>query len=278
MQHRRSFLNHLVRYGSLGLALPNAAISSTNYSRHALVIGNGDYKKVPLKNPVNDARAVTKGLELAGFSVMARENLNFRDMVTTLRDFTDQSAKAGIRLIYFAGHGLQIRGRNHLLPIDVDDIQPDALPNKTTSLNDILDRLNILKEGASIVVLDACRANQFTNTGLVGADGLKLTLRNKPKQGLVSVNAPYGTLIGFSTAPGALAYDNPLEQTSIYAKHFVQNLQNRGLPIEQFFKRVRTGVVEETNRNQIPWESSSLTGDVCLRPDVGNLCKQGSTN
>jgi uncharacterized caspase-like protein len=272
MLKRRFFLEQIVRYGSLNLALPIGAASANNNNRQALVIGNGDYKKVPLKNPANDARAVAKGLELAGFAVIQRENLNFRDMVTSLRDFTDQSNRASIRLIYFAGHGLQIRGRNHLLPIDVDDFQPDTLPNKTTSLNDILDRLGELKEGASIVVLDACRANQFTTTGLVGADGMKLTLRNKPKQGLVGVNAPYGTLIGFSTAPGALAYDNPLDPTSIYAKYFVQNLKHKALPIEQFFKRVRTGVVEETARKQTPWESSSLTGDVCLRPD-SNDCK-----
>jgi uncharacterized caspase-like protein len=272
MHERRFFLNQLCKFGSLTLALPNTAVSADLSNRQALVIGNGDYKKVPLKNPVNDARAVAKGLELAGFSVSQRENLNFRDVVNALRDFTDQSTRASIRLIYFAGHGLQIRGRNHLLPIDVDDFQPDALPNKTTSLNDILDRLGELKEGASIVVLDACRANQFTTSGLVGPDGMKLTLRNKPKQGLVGVNAPYGTLIGFSTAPGALAYDNPLEPTSIYAKHFVQNLQHKALPIEQFFKRVRTGVVDETARKQTPWESSSLTGDVCLRTD-SNGCK-----
>jgi uncharacterized caspase-like protein len=243
----------------------DARVLTSRNQRLALIIGNSTYKHFPLKNPVNDARAIALALTGYGYEAELKENLGFREMIAGIREFTDRSVNASLRLIYFAGHGIQIRGRNHLLPIDLDELTAETLPTKTIALDDVLDRFVPMTRGANIIILDACRVNPFSGTEITTPEGRKLQFRNPLKQGLAPVNSPYGTLIAFSTAPGRVAHDNPNEVLGLYAKHFLAQLQAPGLVAEQLFKRVRVAVAEETSRLQVPWEASSLTGDVCLR-------------
>jgi uncharacterized caspase-like protein len=260
---RRHSLKVLASLGALSALHCRPALAQ-GVRRYALLIGNANYRAMPLKNPINDVRAVAAAIRAVDFDTTIRENLGFSDMIGVLRDFTARTQDAAVRLIYFAGHGLQIKGRNHLLPIDVEDLGGDNLPARTAPLDDILDRLGTLPRGANIIVLDACRSNPFSGTELSTPDGRRLRLRTQLRQGLAQVNPPYGTLIAFSTAPGGVAFDNPSESRGIYAKHFLAQMQQRGVLVEQFFKRVRAGVSEETARKQIPWESSNLIGDVCF--------------
>lgn len=88
--------------------------------RLALVIGNGAYKDAPLPNPLNDAADMAKALEASGFTVIRRDNTTLREMHLALREFGDRLSRQGTGLFYFAGHGLQVRGRNYLLPVDAD--------------------------------------------------------------------------------------------------------------------------------------------------------------
>ena len=85
-------------------------------------------------------------------------------------------------------------------------------------------------------------------------------------------NYNIGTLVAFSTAPNGVALDGPVGEHSIYAKHLLQNIQTPGLPVEQLFKRVRIGVADETQRVQVPWESSSLTSDFCFKTGTQGQC------
>jgi uncharacterized caspase-like protein len=241
-------------------------------SRVALVIGNADYKVGALKNPVNDAKAVATSLRSLGFEVTHRENASLREMIEAFQQFSTQSKSADVRVVYYAGHGVQLKGRNYLLPVDTEIRAEDEMPNKSADLNEFLDRLGGIKQGINVVILDACRNNPFSGSEIVGPDGRRLKFRGMTPNGLAPVEAPLGSMIAFSTAPGGVALDNPQEKHSLYTKHLLDNLSSPGLPVELLFKRVRLAVAKETGRVQVPWESSSLTGDFCFRTMAGGVC------
>jgi uncharacterized caspase-like protein len=245
---------------------------ATAGSRVALVIGNADYKVGSLKNPVNDAKAVATSLRSLGFEVTHRENASLREMLEAFQQFSMQSKAAAVRVVYYAGHGVQLRGRNYLLPVDTEIRAEEEMPNKSADLNEFLDRLGGLKQGINVVILDACRNNPFSGSLIVGPDGRRLKFRGMTPNGLAPVEAPLGSMIAFSTAPGGVALDNPEEKNSLYTKHLLEHLASPGLPVEMLFKRVRLAVAKETGRVQVPWESSSLTGDFCFRTLAGGVC------
>ena len=272
---RRRLLATLGLAGVASLLAARAARAAAG-SRVALVIGNADYKVGALKNPVNDAKAVATSLRSLGFEVTHRENASLREMIDAFQQFSTQSRNAEVRVVYYAGHGVQLRGRNYLLPVDTEIRAEDEMPNKSADLNEFLDRLGGIKQGINVVILDACRNNPFSGSEIVGPDGRRLKFRGATPAGLAPVEAPLGSMIAFSTAPGGVALDNPQEKNSLYTKHLLEQLQSPGLPVELLFKRVRLAVAKETGRVQVPWESSSLTGDFCFRTMAGGVCSSGA--
>lgn len=238
----------------------------------ALVIGNNAYKIGPLKNPVNDAQAMAATLRTLGFEVVHRENTSLSDLIEAFRQFSLASQNADVRLVFYAGHGLQVKGRNYLLPVDTEIRAEDEVAGKSADLNQLLDRLGSYKQGINIVILDACRNNPFSGTEIVGPDGRRLKFRNISPGGLARVEAPLGSMVAFSTAPGGVALDNPTSKNSLYTRHLLEQMQVPGQPIELLFKQVRLGVARETGRVQVPWESSSLTGDFCFKPGSSGTC------
>jgi len=240
--------------------------------RVALVIGNADYRVGALKNPVNDAKAVAGSLRTLGFEVTHRENTSLRELLEAFQQFSIQSQSAEVRVVYYAGHGVQVKGRNYLLPVDTDIRGEDEMPSKSADLNTFLDRLGGMKHGINVVILDACRNNPFSGQPIVGPDGRALKYRGATPSGLAPVEAPLGSFVAFSTAPGGVALDNPQDNNSLYTKHLLEHLPSPGLPVELLFKRVRLAVAKETGRVQVPWESSSLTGDFCFRTMAGGTC------
>jgi uncharacterized caspase-like protein len=249
------------------------ASANSGERRVALVIGNSTYKTGPLKNPTNDAQAVAASLKRLGFDVTLRENTNFRELTDALRQFSTKAVDADVRLLFYAGHGVQAKGRNYLLPVNAEITAEEEIAAKSADLNDVLDRLGESKRGMSIVILDACRNNPFAGNDVVLPDGRRLKYRGTAPTGLARMDAPLGTFLAFSTAPGGVALDNPKEKNSLYTKHLLANIEVSGLPIEQVFKRVRTSVANDTGRIQTPWESSSLTGgDFCFRADGSKGC------
>jgi carboxyl-terminal processing protease len=129
-----------------------------------------------------------------------------------------------------------------------------------------------LGRGLNVVILDACRNNPFATARITAADGRVLKFRGRTPAGLSPVNAPQGTVIAFSTAPGGVAMDGPDAAHSLYTRHLLSNIGVPGLPLEQMFKRVRAAVTAETKRMQVPWESSNLTGEFCFRPLPDGRC------
>jgi len=214
-------------------------------ARLALVIGNGAYKDAPLPNPVNDAADMAKALEASGFTVMKRENATLKEMHLALREFGDRLGRQSTGLVYFAGHGLQVRGRNYLLPVDADIQREDEVAFSAIDVAAVMEKLDSAKNPVNIVILDACRNNPF---------GARLTTTAK---GLAPIDAPPGTFIAFSTAPGSTAADGS-GRNGLYTQHLVQAIARPGQPIEEVFKSVRAGVRKDSRNAQVPWESTSL--------------------
>jgi len=230
------------------LAAASGAAIAIKERRHALVIGNAEYKSSPLLNPVNDAHDVAESLRRMGFNVIHRENLNRRQMGEVIREFGKLIQNGGIGLVYYAGHGVQINGSNYLIPVDADIQVEDEVADESIDLNRIMGKLDSARNRLNIVILDACRDNPFARSF------------RSSSQGLATVDAPSGTLVAYSTAPGSVAADGS-GRNGVYTKYLLKYMEISGIPIESVFKQVRKKVKEETGAKQIPWENSSLEGD-----------------
>ncbi|MBX3502517.1 MAG: caspase family protein [Alphaproteobacteria bacterium] len=218
-------------------------------SRVALVIGNGAYQNAePLRNPVNDARAMARVLRDAGFEVILRENATRRSFVEALHEFAGKVTPGGVGLFYYAGHGMQVRGLNHLLPVDAVLATERDVKYETIDINDVLSGLDEARARLSLVILDACRDNPF-------ARSFRSTSR-----GLAQTDAPRGTVIAYATAPGDTAADGDGEN-GVYTAELLKAIAEPGLKLEEVFKRTIDGVARATANKQTPWVSSSFRGD-----------------
>lgn len=247
----------------LATALAPAA-GQPSEGRLGLSIGNAGYRRHPLRNPINDAKAVDGKLQKLDFRTELLEDAGLREMVTALQRFAVQARSYRVRLLYFAGHGLQIRGRNYLLPVDAEIGSESEVVRMSVDVGDLLERLGELRDGVNILILDACRNNPFVNQPAVDSDGRRFRTRSPRAHGLADVVAPKGSFVAYATAPGTVAIDSGNNSNSVYTRHLLQHIDSPGLPIEMMFKRVRAGVAGETQQLQVPWESSSLTGDFCF--------------
>ena len=258
--------------GLLAALAATTRAGAVNTDRIALVIGNSAYKQAPLKNPVGDARAVAGSLRGLGYDVNLRENTTLRELIEALRVFSLRAPKSAVRMLFYAGHGVQVKGRNYLLPIDVDPQSPEDVARQGADVGELVDRLSQIDHGANIVVLDACRVNPFAGGVVVGPDGRRLKFRGSTPGGLAPVDAPVGTLVAFSTAPNGVALDGAGSDHSVYTRHLLERIATPGLPIEKLLKQVRIAVAKDTDRVQVPWESSSLTADFCFKPNAQGQC------
>jgi uncharacterized caspase-like protein len=221
--------------------------------RHALVVGNAAYAQAPLSNPANDARAVAAALRKAGFTVDLRLDATQRQLNEAIRAFGDRLKGGGAGLFYFAGHGVQIKGRNFLLPVGEDIRREDEVPFRAVDVQMVLDKMESAKNRVNVVILDACRDNPFARASRSAGGGLG------------SMDAPIGSLVAFATAPGSVASDGQGAH-GLYTQHLLANIEKPGLPIEEVFKRVRLGVRLDSNGRQVPWENTSLEGDFFFVP------------
>ena len=237
--------------------------------RHALVVGNAGYTSAPLLNSVNDATAVAKVLEKAGFTVDLKLNATQKQLQDAVSVFGDRLKAGGAGLFYFAGHGVQIKGRNFLMPVGSDIKREDEVPYKAVDVQQVLDKMETAKNRINVVILDACRNNPMSSIALT-ADGRKIKYRGQA--GLANVQAPPGTLLAFSTSPGNVADDQAGGANSLYTKHLLRHMSAPGVPLEQMFKRVRIDVLQESQQKQTPWEQGNLTVDYCFKLGPNGQC------
>jgi Caspase domain len=245
----------LVVVGVLAAAATARAQAPREEPRIALVIGNSTYREAPLRNPVNDARAMTRALRDLGFTVLAHENASKRTMEGAIVEFGRRLAEGGVGFFYYAGHGLQVRGRNYLVPVDAE-IDSEAMTRiAAVDVDLLLEQMAEARNRVNVVILDACRNNPFERR-LRGAS-----------RGLAAVDAARGTLVAYATAPGSVAADGD-GANGLYTEELLQALRVPGLKVEEVFKRVRVAVTERSKGAQTPWESSSLTGDLIVNVTV----------
>lgn len=224
-----------------------------NESRLALVIGNANYKTSPLANPVNDARLMERTLKNLGFTVIKTENASRREMLLSIRDFGDRLKQSGgVGLFYFAGHGVQIRGVNYLVPVDADIKSEDEVAFDSIDAQSVLEKMETAKNTTNVIILDACRDNPFSR-------GSRSTT-----VGLATMNAPNGSIVAYSTAPGSVASDGS-GANGLYTKHLATAMQESGLQVEEVFKKVRVAVRRDSNNRQTPWENTALEGQFFFR-------------
>lgn len=223
--------------------------AETLTSRVALVMGNSAYRSgTQLVNPVNDAKAMATVLSSLGFKVLLYENLTQREMARAIAKFGETLKEGSTGLVFYAGHGVQVKGRNYLIPIDADLRTENAVRSEAIDLEQILEQMEEAKTGLNILILDACRNNPFERR-FRGNSG-----------GLASMDAPKGTLIAYATGPGKVADDGD-GANGLYTSELLKVIPEAGLRIEDVFKRVRLNVANRTNDTQLPWETSSLVGD-----------------
>jgi hypothetical protein len=216
--------------------------------RVALLIGNNSYSSTPLRNAVNDAKDLGDALKELGFQVITRENASRRDMIEAIREFDKALEGAQVALFFYAGHAMQFKDRNYLIPIDAAMGSEDDVTFFSVEVGQIFDRMDRAKTRFNFLILDACRDNPFAASFKTSSTGL------------AQMNSPSGTLIAYATAPGSVAADG-FGRNGIYTKHILQNIRVPDVPVEIMFKRVREGVERETRKQQTPWDSSSLKGD-----------------
>jgi TolB-like protein/Tfp pilus assembly protein PilF len=231
------------------------SLAISQEKRVALVIGNDEYEKGLLMNSVNDARAIEKALIGLGFTVQRLENLGQKEMTQAIDDFGKRLKYYDVALFFYAGHGIQSKGFNYLIPIDAKLLSESDVEYNCVRADRILGKMEDARTKVNIVILDACRDNPFEKSWTRSARG----------QGLASMMAPIGSIIAFATSPGKTGSDGSGEN-GLYTSGILNYINEPGITAIQMFQKVNAFVLKKSDYQQQPWVSTSLTGDFYLLP------------
>ena len=263
-----------LRFACLSFALFSLAVLASALhaqetgKRVALIIGNDAYPMSPLKNAVNDARAMEQGLKSAGFLTVTLENAKKAEMDAAIGEFLDKLGPDDTALFFFAGHGVQIESENFLVPVDFPQVATiSAAKFACMSVARIFDELKRKRAKRNIIILDACRSNPVT---------AKYSL----EAGLADPqDAPKESFIAFSTGPGQTASDNPNGRDSWFTEALADYVSQSSLTVEinELFTRVKKRVSQATEGRQTPWTTSSLTARFYFHPPAGGELELEST-
>jgi uncharacterized caspase-like protein len=227
-----------------------AAASAAPEKRVALVLGESRYASAPqLPNTARDAQLIAGTLKGLGFTLVgdgALVNLDRAAMVRAVRQFGDAAQGAAAALFYYAGHGVQVDGKNYLVPLEADPAKAADADFELVDVGAVLRQMQGGGAGLSIVVLDACRNNPFGAHGLRGGQA-----------GLAEMTAPRGTLISYATQPGNVAGDGPAGGDSPFALALADAFKAPGRSVFEVFNAVGLAVGRATGGAQQPWLSSS---------------------
>ncbi len=241
--------------------------------RVALVIGNSEYRHtVALQNPRNDAADVAAALGRLGFTVIEGIDLDKGGMERRIREFASALEGADVGLFFYAGHGLQVDGKNFLAPVDATLKSETDLDFEAVRLNLVTRQLE-RHARLSLVFLDACRDNPMATT-------LARSLKGRSRsvsvgRGLARVEKAVGMMIAFATQPGNVALDGK-GRNSPFTQALLKNIESEGSSIGDTMIEVRNDVIAATDGKQVPWENSSLTGKFYFKPGSGDRPKMAS--
>ena len=240
------------------ICLLSSLFTYSQEKRLALVIGNSEYKHGGvLRNPVNDAYAMRQVLTRVGFEVLEFYNLDYREMKRAVDDFGLKLKEYEIGLFFYAGHGIQARGNNYLIPVDANLLSENDVEYDCIDAGRVLGKMEDAENSTNIIILDACRNNPFERSWTRSSQG----------RGLASMDAPVGSILAYATAPGSTASDGT-GQNGLYTSALIEFISEPGLSIEDVFKQVRISVLNKSDGNQTPWESTSLVGSFYFLQDI----------
>ncbi|GAB2174697.1 caspase family protein [Dongia sp. agr-C8] len=248
-------------------------LAATSFSaqaepRFALVVGNSNYGSEigKLPNPVNDAGVMAQALQQTGFQVTKVTDVDQKKLKRAIIEFGDKLTAAGqnaTALFFYAGHGVQVKGMNYLIPIGADIGKESDVGLEAVSADDVLQQMEYAGARVSIVILDACRNNPMSR-------GFRSVTR-----GLAPMQAAQGSFIAYSTSPGSVAADGA-GGNSPYTSALAKTIVQPGIGIEDAFRTVRTQVMAATKDAQVPWDSSSLTAPFFFKPSQFNTASQAA--
>jgi uncharacterized protein (TIGR02145 family) len=233
----------------------NSQSNPSSQKRLALVIGNGTYSSTILANPENDARAMRTALREVGFTVMLYENLSQSKIKEAIDDFGMRLKDYEVGLFFYAGHGIQAKGFNYLIPVDAKITNEQQVEYDCVRADRILSLMETSGTKVNVIILDACRNNPFERSWT----------RSASAPGLAFMSAPKGTLIAYATAPGSTASDGS-GKNGLYTSAILESMKIPDITILQMFQNVRNIVALKSQNQQMPWESTSLTADFYFYP------------
>lgn len=265
------------RFTLLFIALLLPVIVHCQEKRLALVIGNAAYVHGgELRNPVNDARAISAELLQLGFDVLTHTNLDQSGMKRAIDEFGMKLRAYDAGLFFYAGHGIQAKGENYLIPVEVNLLSEQQVEYDCVEIARVLGQMDASGSAYNIIILDACRNNPFERSWSRASSG----------KGLAFMDAPSGTLIAYATAPGRTASDGTGDN-GLYTGAILQSMKIPGLNILEMFQNVRQIVKEVSNDQQIPWESTSMVGNFYFNAEgaaiassnqQGNVVRENETD
>ncbi|WP_303980741.1 SUMF1/EgtB/PvdO family nonheme iron enzyme [Dongia mobilis] len=253
--------------GIVGLAWAGCGAQAA--PRVALVIGNGAYGDAigDLANPVRDADLIAAALTEIGFSVTIVLDADQKAMKRAISDFGRRLVEAGpeaIGLFYYAGHGVQVGGTNYLVPLGAAIGSEADADMEAVDAGWVLKQMEYAGNRVNFVILDACRNNPLTRS------------MRSATTGLARMDAPKGSFIAYSTAPGEVAQDGAGDN-SPYAAALAKAITGQAVPVEEMFRNVRVAVMQATGEGQVPWDSSSLTGAFYFREQAAEVAANAET-
>ncbi len=236
--------------------------------RLALVIGNAGYRHwESLDNPENDARAIGAALRKLQFQVSVYTGLGITEMHYRIQAFREKlkRRKYSACLFFYAGHGIQDKGENFLLPVDAPLHLHGNWKKQAVSVSSLISWMREGGSNVNLVILDACRNSPFGKQR--GVSQKLLPVRHA--MGLAQMKAPSDFFIAYSTSPGEMASDGVPGKNSPYTAALLEHIGIRG-SIENMFKKVRKTTMEKTGGTQVSWENTSLTVDFSFHQRGGH--------
>jgi uncharacterized caspase-like protein len=234
--------------------VPSTTTTSTTIKpeiKKALIIGCSKYIHAnPLVNPLNDANGMETVLQKLGFEVFKCLDPTQKELKIAIDDFGGQLKGIDVGLFYFAGHGVQVKGLNYLIPSDANLTSENLVEYDCVEAGRVLAHMEDARTSVNIMILDACRNNPFERSW-----GRGISLR-----GLATMRAPRGSLIAYSTEPGNTASDGA-GSNGLYTEALLNNIESKATPVLTMFQKVRLEVMEKSKEEQMPWEATSLTAD-----------------
>ena len=231
------------------LGLLTTSISYAN--RYALVIGNSNYGPDigMLKNPVNDAKDMSALLKIKQFKVTTLINANQKQMEQSIASFTRElNAKNAVGLFFYAGHGIEVGGRNYLIPLEANINGEADVKYEAVDAERVMSGMEYAGNNLNMVILDACRNNPFARSF------------RSASRGLARMDPPKGSLIMYATSPGDVANDGA-GRNGLFTQYLLKAMDTPNYTVEKVFKTTANQVYKATNKKQLPWQSGVMLGD-----------------